>query len=190
MRDLLTLCLLIIWPIIPLLWIPLHFRPSFFRKLGRMTYGISGLVWLLMAWIISSYKDILLSYVVMIPHGFASLGIVLLFGGTMIHIWTLRLLTFSGITGGYELENRHDVLCADGAFAIVRHPTYLAHTLMFLGIFFITRHAAAGWLTLTDFVVVQTLIIPLEERELTKRFGDDYERYRERVPRFFPHIRL
>ena len=32
------------------------------------------------------------------------------------------------------------------------------------------------------------LVAVLEERELLERFGDEYARYRERVPRFVPRL--
>jgi protein-S-isoprenylcysteine O-methyltransferase Ste14 len=60
---------------------------------------------------------------------------------------------------------------------------------MFSGIFFLTGVYAVAIITAIDFVTVNTIIIPLEEIELTKRFGGDYKRYRAKVPRrFFPHI--
>ncbi len=51
-------------------------------------------------------------------------------------------------------------------FSIVRHPTYLAHTLMFSGIFLLTEIVATGVITLLDFVIINAIIIPVEEKEL------------------------
>lgn len=135
-------------------------------------------------------REMLLAYSVKLPRALATFGMVFLFGGIVLHIWTFRLLTFSGITGGHELANRADVLRKDGAFAAVRHPTYLAHTIILIGVFFITRNAAVGIVALLDFVLAWCVIIPLEERELIRRIGPEYAEYQKHVPKFFPRIRL
>jgi len=53
-------------------------------------------------------------------------------------------------------------------------------------VFFITGFIAIGVITLLDIVVINAMVIPLEDRELIGRFGDEYRRYRDRVPAFFP----
>lgn len=43
---------------------------------------------------------------------------------------------------------------------------------------------------LAGFVAVNALYLPLvEEPALVRRFGDDYKRYMERVPRWLPRLR-
>jgi protein-S-isoprenylcysteine O-methyltransferase Ste14 len=59
---------------------------------------------------------------------------------------------------------------------------------MFLGVFLTTGFLAVGAVTLLDLIMVNTIIIPLEERELLARFGADYEAYRRRVPRIMPRF--
>jgi protein-S-isoprenylcysteine O-methyltransferase Ste14 len=66
-------------------------------------------------------------------------------------------------------------LVTTGPFAVVRHPTYLSHTLMLLGLFLLTGYITLGVVTLIDALAVNTLVIPLEERELLERFGNEYE---------------
>ena len=80
-------------------------------------------------------------------------------------------------------------LVRKGPFSVVRHPTYLAHTLIFTGVFLITEVLAVGVVAVVDFIVVNTIIIPFEEKELLSRFGTEYELYKKQVPaRFFPHV--
>jgi len=40
-------------------------------------------------------------------------------------------------------------------------------------------------LTFLDHVLINVVIIPLEERKLLKRFGDDYKKHKEKVSGFF-----
>jgi protein-S-isoprenylcysteine O-methyltransferase Ste14 len=117
-------------------------------------------------------------------------GIPLLISGTLLHIWTARLLGIRGITGVPEIfERLKETLVTKGPFAAVRHPTYLAHTLMFFGVFLITGSVSVGIITLLDIVIANIIIIPLEERELTNRFGQDYISYKKKVPsRMIPGI--
>jgi protein-S-isoprenylcysteine O-methyltransferase Ste14 len=60
---------------------------------------------------------------------------------------------------------------------------------MYAGVFLITGVAAVAAITLLDIIVVNALVIPLEDRELIERFGEEYRAYRKRVPAFFPGIK-
>ena len=44
--DMLALTALLLWPAIPLFWIPVHCVPRFFRSLGFFTYVLPLLTWL------------------------------------------------------------------------------------------------------------------------------------------------
>lgn len=74
-----------------------------------------------------------------------------------------------------------------GPFSVVRHPTYLSHTMMLVGVFLFTEVVATGIAAFLDFIVIISIVIPLEERELLIRLGKEYEEYQQRVrSRFFP----
>jgi protein-S-isoprenylcysteine O-methyltransferase Ste14 len=78
-------------------------------------------------------------------------------------------------------------LVTTGPFALVRHPTYLSHTVMLLGLFLWTGFTVLGVVTLIDALAVNIMVIPLEERELLERFGKAYEEYCQKAPsRFLP----
>lgn len=82
-----------------------------------------------------------------------------------------------------------DVLVADGVFAWTRNPMYLGFTVLLVGST-IMSGAWAAWLGPAVFGVVANLwYIPFEERRLHSVFGDDYERYRRRVGRWFRRLR-
>lgn len=176
------------WPVIPLFWIPVHIATGFFKRIGRLTYIMPIITWLPLAYIIYHNRGLLLKYKIGIPLVFIIAGILCFTLGTLLHIWTTRLLGLWGIIGMPEISAKvGGRLVTKGPFSIVRHPTYLAHTLMFSGAFLLTGVTAIALITVLDFITVNTLIIPLEERELLNRFGEIYISYMEKVPsRFFP----
>lgn len=80
---------------------------------------------------------------------------------------------------------RETELVTAGIYGRIRHPRYLQMDLALAGYAMIARYPAAYgalflWLVGIRFVVF------LEERELLRRFGDEYRRYCERTPRFIP----
>lgn len=186
----LALITIILWPIIPLFWIPVHFASRFFRKLGLFTYGMPLIVWLPLVYFIYKNRDFILQSKIEIPVVLTILGIILLIMGTVLHIWTAKILGIRGIIGVPEISDKiKGRLVTEGPFLVVRHPTYLAHTLMFSGVFLITGVITIVIITLLDLLVINILVIPLEERELLIRFGEDYGLYKKKVPsRFFPWI--
>ena len=106
-------------------------------------------------------------------------------------MWTAKLLGV-GIIGVPEIFIKiKESIVTEGPFSLVRHPTYLSHTLIFSGVFFITGVIAVGILTVLDLIIITFIVIPLEERELLLRFSEEYIQYKKKVPsRFFPTIRL
>jgi len=77
---------------------------------------------------------------------------------------------------------RTTVLVDSGVYRIVRHPQYLAGILMNIALGMITLH----WLVVV-FGLVAAPIYYLdtfqEEKGCIEKFGEDYQRYMERVPR-------
>jgi protein-S-isoprenylcysteine O-methyltransferase Ste14 len=189
-KELLALITIILWPVVPLFWIPVHGLSRFFKRLGIFTYAMPMITWLPLAYAIYLNRDFLLRFTIGLPVILNIIGIMLFIAGTLLHIWTGKLLGLLGLMGLPEISPRQEGrLVAEGPFSIVRHPTYLAHTVMFSGIFLMTEVLTVGVLTFSDFVIVNALIIPLEEKELSTRFGREYEEYKKRVPRkFFPKI--
>jgi protein-S-isoprenylcysteine O-methyltransferase Ste14 len=188
MKDLLAIITIIIWPVVPLFWIPVHGLSKIFKRLGICTYIMPAVIWPPLAYAIYLNKDFFLRFKVSIPFILQIFGFLLFLTGGILQLWTGFLLGLWGLMGLPEVSKGfRGRLITNGPFSIVRHPTYLAHTLMFLGIFLITEVLAVGIITLLDVVVINLIVIPLEERELLDRFGKEYKEYTEKVrDRFFP----
>jgi protein-S-isoprenylcysteine O-methyltransferase Ste14 len=188
MTGLLAIVTLMFWSAIPLFWIPVHLATGFFRKLGLFTYLMPFITWVPIAYVIYHDRLFLLQFKVLLPSILNITGIPLFVLGILLHIWTVVLLGGLGIIGVPEISSKADSrLITKGPFSNVRHPTYLAHTLIFFGVFLITEEVVVGVVALLDFIVVNSMIIPLEEKELLNRFGEEYQIYKRQVPaRVFP----
>jgi len=189
MKLCLAVVTLMLWPVIPLFWIPVHFATGVFRRFGKLTYIFATIFWVPIAYLIFLNRDFLLIHIIEFPFLISTSGLILLLVGSLLHIWTGALLSPRSLIGIPEIvAPRESRLIDKGPFAVVRHPTYLAHTMMFAGIYLYTGVTAVGILTFADFIVVNVVVIPLEERELVLRFGELYRQYMKRVPRLIPRI--
>jgi protein-S-isoprenylcysteine O-methyltransferase Ste14 len=101
-------------------------------------------------------------------------------------------LLFAGalfLPGAGAEENRvPQRLVVEGPYRHVRNPLYISDFALILG----TALLANGtflFLLAALYVAQLALQLPLEERELYRRFGSRYGRYCELVPRFVPRIR-
>ncbi|NWF52724.1 MAG: isoprenylcysteine carboxylmethyltransferase family protein [Nitrospirae bacterium] len=150
---------------------------------------ITFFTWLPLAYFLYAKRDLLLSFRIELLYILNIIGIIILVLGVILHFWTAKLLGLWGLVGLPEVSIKaRGKLVTEGPFSFMRHPTYFAHSLMFTGIFFITEVLAVGMITVVDILLIHFIIIPLEEKELLNRFGEEYRLYIKRTPRFFPHI--
>lgn len=187
MKDLLAIITIIVWPIVPLFWIPIHGLSKIFKRIGIFSYIMPILVWPPLAYFIYINKNFFLQYKIQIPVVFQFIGYLFFLLGGALQIWTGILLGLWGLMGLPEVTQVRGRLITKGPFNIVRHPTYLSHTLMFSGIFLITEVLFVGIITILDIIVINFIVIPLEEKELIERFAEEYKIYRSKVKdKFLP----
>jgi len=90
---------------------------------------------------------------------------------------------FLGISQFHSATVHPRKLVTSGWYARVRHPLYL-YSALFLAL---NPVMTARWFLLTIFSVTYFIVGGLiEERRLLKEFGDEYRRYRQRVPFMIP----
>jgi len=189
LSDLAALILITLWPVIPLWWIPVHGANSLVRKIGIFIYPIVFCLWATCAYLIYVSRGFLLVFRIdfFIPVRVA--GILFSCAGIFLQLWTLHVLSTRVITGVPELiDSVKANLVKRGPFSWVRHPTYVSHTFLFIGIFLATGVIATGFVALLDFIIVALVIIPMEEKELLQRFGEEYRVYMTQTPRFIPRL--
>lgn len=187
--DTIALLVTMLWPIIPLWWLPIHGANKVVKRIGIFIYPIIGMLWIFIAYAIYANRTFLLEcrvdFFILMKIG----GIFCACVGILIQLWTLKVLNLGTITGVPEIFNgAKATLIVHGPFLHVRHPTYVSHALFFLGIFLLTGILITGLIVLIDFLIISLIIIPLEERELLRRFGDEYRSYMASVPRYIPRL--
>ncbi len=113
-------------------------------------------------------------------------GVALGVGAVPAVHWVLRALGRN--VSETVLTKRGHELVTDGPYRWVRHPLYTVGIALLMAIGLIL----ASWLILLFALVVVLLIrvvvIPLEERELVRTFGDGYHSYMARTGRLVPRV--
>jgi protein-S-isoprenylcysteine O-methyltransferase Ste14 len=131
------------------------------------------------------------------PVALRLLGGLLAFVSVAIGTWACyrmgwaRLL-FAGalfLPGAGAEENRvPQRLVVEGPYRHVRNPLYVTDFSLILGTALLANDSFL-FLLAALYAAQLTLQLPLEERELHRRFGVRYSRYCQLVPRFIPRIR-
>jgi len=96
----------------------------------------------------------------------------------------LPILTFrrkGGVKGRGYINTT--ILVDSGLYRIVRHPQYVAGILLNIALPMITQHWSVLLSGLTALTVYRSDAIE-EEKSNIEKFGEEYKRYMERVPRF------
>ena len=96
----------------------------------------------------------------------------------------LKLRTLMGVPE-LDADQSGRRLLTSGIYGRIRHPRYLDIFLVTIAVALFTNYLAA-WILVPVYGLALFAIAILEERELGRAFGEEYARYRERVPRFFP----
>ena len=126
------------------------------------------------------------------PSAFSiTLGLPLAFAGELIRCWAVG---YSGATTRGEVVEAPKLVTA-GPYAYVRNPLYLGNFVTAAGfaIAFTGKNSPLErWVlrmaSLAAMIGVYSIIIPHEEKFLQAQFGEEFERYRERVPPVVPQL--
>ncbi len=156
-------------------------------------YGFPLTLYLMSGWLQTRYPALDL-----LSHDAGHLWSTLLGSKGDPHFGVLHLASYVLLGGGFWLlssawnvlyqAQRQQALATAGPYARMRHPQYVAFVLILLG--FLLQWPTL--LTLAMFPVLVWMYGRLalaEEDEMRTRFGETFERYAARTPRFTPHLR-
>ncbi len=86
-------------------------------------------------------------------------------------------------------DHRQQRLVTTGIRSRVRHPVYLAHLCEMLA-WSIGTSLAVCWALTAFAIITGSVMIRMEDEELENRFGEEYRRYRLKVPAVLPRTTL
>ncbi len=174
---------------IPAFWLAIHPFADYWRTWKRSPYLVLLPFWLLIigaaVWFTLPSYGIALYHTPWswVPAAALFAFAIFVYRGARGHISNPQVI------GRAELQpGKHEQkLVRTGMHGRVRHPLYLGHLLMLL-----CWTVGTGWIALfglTGFALLSGwAMIYFEERELEKRFGEEYREYRKIVPMLLPRL--
>jgi len=114
--------------------------------------------------------------------------ILISFAGLFIRCYTVGHVP-AGTSGRNTKGQEASRLNTSGIYSIVRHPLYLGNFIIYLGVILF---AQSIWLLLVGmsfFALYYERIMLAEERFLKEKFGEDFLRWAETTPAFFPDFK-
>jgi len=169
---------------IPLYWFVVHPKIEFWRKHRNGVYGIGLLFsWGLVTPLLILFRGDLIRHGEPAP-AMATAGLVLIALEILIFWHVKSDLGTARLVGAPELSGGGEIV-AQGIYARIRHPRYTASFLAIVGACLIAGTRLA-WIAAGVWAGLTLIAIRMEEREMRARFGEAFEDYCRRVPRFLP----
>jgi protein-S-isoprenylcysteine O-methyltransferase Ste14 len=179
----------VVYSTIPSFWLMVHPRAHKWRENEGSPFRVLVPAWITM-WIGAGALTAPWRSVAIYSTRTAWIPAALLFGtGIYLYLHAGAHFSLAQLGGLPEVRAGHqdDRLITTGIRARVRHPVYLAHLCEMIA-WSVGTGLVVCWL-LTGFAVVTgAVMIRMEDRELEKRFGEEYAEYREVVPALLPRL--
>ena len=165
---------------------------AFIVALFVVMYGFPLTIYLMSGWLQTKYPglDIL-------SHNSGHLWSTLLGEKGDPHFGVLHIASYIFLGLGFMLlsnswnvlyhAQRRNALAVAGPYARIRHPQYVAFVLILLG-FLLQWPTVLTLLMFPVLLVMYGRLAVTEEAEMRAQFGDAFDTYAGRTPRFFPHI--
>ena len=190
-RYVIALILVITLPPLFLYWLLIHPFVNFWRGKG-IGPAYTMILSLIAAAMIGlfSLRHFLLAIDYGTSYPLAALGLVLLIAAASLRLQLHKHLDLRTLVGFPELapDRFPRPLISEGIYGRIRHPRYVQLLIALAGYALIANYLAA-YLAAALWVPAIFVIVRLEERELRARFGDAYDDYCRRVPRFLPKLK-
>lgn len=174
---------------VPLIMMWFHAFDRTWKRLGVISYAAHVPLYLGLVAAVAAMHPLWSSVAWPWPAMASALGAALVAAAIVLLFVTHGAIDLATLIAVPQVTRRRDRrLVTTGVYGRIRHPRYTMLMVGALGNFLLTGYAAL----LAALVVTTILTVAmarLEERELVAHFGDEYRRYRERVPAFFPRIR-
>lgn len=177
-------------PFALLMWYSIHPFVGFWRRMGlTVTYSFAAALLIANLWMVWQNRERLL--LVEFGTGPVLWAFSALFyaAAIFVELQCRKYLKLSILVGVPELrpEPGGGTLLQEGIYGRIRHPRYVSVMLgMTAAALFCNYYST--WLCWAVTLPGLVGVVYFEERELRARFGDAYEDYSRRVPRFIPRF--
>ncbi len=84
---------------------------------------------------------------------------------------------------------KHEMLATTGPYAYTRNPLYLGSAILAAGFAVAAASVWVAALLAGHFAMFYPAVMRREEQELRQRYGEPFDAYAARVPRFWPRLR-
>ena len=113
-------------------------------------------------------------------------GMALYVAGFLLMAWALVRLGGNYQLGGSSPRDADEMVMA-GPYRVVRHPMYAAALSIALGLACLVQ-SLAFFSVFCIYLVLITWLIPSEEEQLQRAYGEEYRAYRQKVRKLVPYL--
>ena len=114
---------------------------------------------------------------------FKALGVLLIFLGVGLALVASLTFKFHG-KGTPMLTEPPKKLVAKGLYKYARNPIYIAHILIYLGLFILLGYLTLLVLFVIGIIAAHIYLVLVEEPALIKRYGQEYREYMKHISRW------
>jgi protein-S-isoprenylcysteine O-methyltransferase Ste14 len=111
------------------------------------------------------------------------------FAGALLLLWRSHVDLGRNWSPKMQIREEH-TLVTGGVYKYMRHPMYSAHFLWAIAQLLLLHNWIAGPAFLVTSVPLYLFRVPVEERMMLDRFGEEYRMYINRTGRMFPRLRV
>jgi protein-S-isoprenylcysteine O-methyltransferase Ste14 len=179
----------VVYSTIPAFWLMIHPRAEFWRSRRSSPYKILVPVWMVM-WAAVAAVTIHWRGVTLYQSKWMWIPAAILFSaGIILYKRSHGQFTLGQLGGLPEVlrGQRRQSLVTTGIRGRVRHPVYLGHLCEMIA-WSLGSGLAVCWALTAFAMATGAVMISMEDRELGKRFGQEYVDYRDRVPAVLPRF--
>jgi protein-S-isoprenylcysteine O-methyltransferase Ste14 len=111
-----------------------------------------------------------------------TVGLILVVLGFALAVFSVRTFTRAGadVVPGHPATT----LVTHGPYRVTRNPIYIGFTLAYFGIAILATSVWMLFLLVPLLIVLQRGVVEREESYLNAKFGEAYDKYKARVPRW------
>ncbi len=113
-------------------------------------------------------------------------GLVIYVIGYLFMAWALITLGRNYQLGGIAPRSE-DMMVMNGPYRLVRHPMYTAALSISLGLACLIQ-SGAFFGVFCIYLILISLLIPMEENELRKAYGEQYVAYQQKARKLIPFV--